>query len=69
MDGPVQTETREVLSERQEILFYCESDRALAQVAQGGCGVFILGDTQKWSGHGPGQQAPGDPAWTAGLDQ
>ena len=52
MDGPVQTETREVLSERQEILFYCESDRALAQVAQGGCGVSLCGDVRNLIGRG-----------------
>jgi len=37
-------------------------DQALAWVAQGGCGVSIFGDTQKLSGHGPGQAAVGVPA-------
>jgi len=32
-------------------------DGALAQVAQGTHGVSILGDTQKLSGHGPGQSS------------
>lgn len=40
-----QTETWEVPSEDQETLFYCESDGALAQVAQDGCGVSILEDS------------------------
>jgi len=51
-----QTETQKVLSENEETLFYCEGNRALAQVVQGGCGVSVLGDTQKPSGQGPGQQ-------------
>ena len=38
-------------------------DQALAQVAQGGCGVSTLGDIQKPSGHGPWQPALGGPAW------
>jgi len=52
-----QTETQEVPSEHEETLFYCEGHRALAQVAQRGCGVSHLGDVQKPSGHGPGQSA------------
>jgi len=31
-----------VPSEHKETLFYCEGDRALAQVAQRGCGVSSL---------------------------
>ena len=50
------------MPEHQETLFDCEGDRALAQVAQGGCGVSLLGDTQKPSGHSPGQPALGHPA-------
>ncbi|KAK4828607.1 hypothetical protein QYF61_000059 [Mycteria americana] len=42
--------------------FFFEVDQALEEVAQGGCSVSILGDTQKWSGHGPGQPALADPA-------
>ena len=57
-----QTETQEVPPEHQETLFYCGSDRALAQVAQGDCGVSILGHIQKPSRHGPGQLALGGPA-------
>ena len=57
-----QTGTQEVPFEHQETLFHCEGDGALAQVAQGGCGVSILGDTQKPSGHGLGQQTLGGPA-------
>jgi len=37
-------------------------DQPLAQVVQGGCGVSILGDIQKPSGHGPEQAALGGPA-------
>jgi len=42
--------------------FYCESDQALAQVAQEVCRVTILGDTEKPSGHSAGQPALGGPA-------
>ena len=54
-----QTETQEALSEHQEALSYCDGDQALEQVAQRGCGISILGDTQKLSGHGPGQPTLG----------
>lgn len=32
-------------------VFYCDGDRKLKQVAQRGCGVFILGDMQNSIGH------------------
>ena len=64
-----QTETQEAPSEHQEIVFDCVGDQPLAQVVQGGCGVSILGDIQKPSGHGPEQAALGGPAWAGGLDQ
>jgi len=38
-------------------------DRALEQVAQGGCGVSFSGDIQALPGRGPVQPAVGDPAW------
>ncbi|KAK4829773.1 hypothetical protein QYF61_006572 [Mycteria americana] len=44
-----QPETQEVPSEHQETLFYCEGDRALAQVAQKSGGVSILGGIQRLS--------------------
>ena len=62
-----QTETQEVPSEHKEILFYCNDDWALEQVAQRG-GVSFLGDTQKPAGHGPDQPGLGGPAWAGGLD-
>jgi len=40
----------EIPSQDQETLFHCEGDRAQVQVAQRGCGVSMLGDTQKLSG-------------------
>ena len=49
-----QGETWELLYEHQETL-YCEGGWVLAQVAQRGGGVSILGDIQKSSGYGPGQ--------------
>lgn len=35
--------------------FHCEDDRALAQVAHGGCGVSIFRDIKKTSRYGSGQ--------------
>jgi len=52
-----QTETQAVLSEHQETLCHCEGNLPLAQVAQGGCGVSILGDTQNPAGHGHARMA------------
>lgn len=62
------TGTRDVLSEHQETLLYCEVDWALAQVAQKGGGVPILRDSQKPTGCGPGQPALDDLAWKGGVD-
>ena len=56
------TGAQEVLSKHQETLLYLAEDRALAWVAQGGCGISLLGDLQKPPGHGPGQPALGGPA-------
>ena len=63
-----QTEAQEVLSEHEEELLPSEGDGALAQAAQGGCGVSFSGDIQNPPGQGPVQPAVGDPAsvgsWT-----
>jgi len=40
-----------------------EGAGALAQAAQGGCGVSFSGDIQAPPGQGPVQPALGDPAW------
>lgn len=40
-----------------------EHEETVAQVAQEGYRLSILGDIQKTSGHGPGQPALGSPAW------
>jgi len=53
---------QDVSSECQEMLFHCEGDQALVQVAWRGCGVSIFGDIQTPSGHGPGKTALGSPA-------
>lgn len=37
--------------------FCCGCGKALAQVAQGSCGITIPGASQKLYGHGPGQPA------------
>ena len=52
----------------EEELLPSEGDGALAQAAQGGCGVFFSGDIQDLPGQGPVQPAVGDPASAGGLD-
>ena len=67
--GPwAQTEAEEVPSEHEEELLPSEGDGALAQAAQGGCGVSFSGDIPDPPGQGPVQPAVGDPAWAGGLD-
>jgi len=63
-----QTEAEEVLSEHEEELLLSEGDGALAQAAQGGCGVSFSGDIQDPPGQGPVQTALGDPASAGGLE-
>jgi len=41
-----QTEAKEVPSEHEEELLYCEGDKAHEQVAQSSCGVSFSGDIQ-----------------------
>ena len=43
-----------------------EGDGALAQAAQGGCGVSFSGDIPAPPGRGAVQPALGDPAWAGG---
>jgi len=62
------SEAEEVPSEHEEELLPSEGDGALAQVAQGGCGVSFSGNIQDLPGHGPVQPALGDPAWAGELD-
>ena len=50
----------------EEELLPCEGDGALAQAAQGGCGVSFSGDTPAPPGRGAVQPALGDPAWAGG---
>ena len=63
-----QTEAEEALSEHKEELLPSEGDGALAQAAQGGCGVSFSGDIPDPPGQGPVQPALGDPASAGGLD-
>jgi len=62
-----QTEAEEAPAEPEEEL-PSEGDGALAQAAQGGCGVSFSGDILAPPGQGPVQPALGDPAlagdWT-----
>lgn len=58
----------EVPSEYQETHFQCESDQALAQLAQGYCADTILTEIQKLFQHDLGQQALSDPAWAGEMD-
>ena len=62
-----QTEAWEVPFEHEEELLPSEGDGALAQAAQGGCGVSFSGDIQDPPGQGPVQPAVGDPASAGGL--
>ena len=61
-------EAEEVPAEHEEELLPSEGDGALAQGAQGGCGVSFSGDIQDLPGQGAVQPALGDPAlsgvWT-----
>jgi len=63
-----QTEAQEVPSEPEEELLHSEGDGALAQAAQGVCGVSFSGDIQDLPGQGPVQPAVGDPALAGELD-
>jgi len=53
-------------SEEEEELLPSEGDGALAQAAQGGCGVSFSGDIPEPPGRGAVQPALGDPAWAGG---
>ena len=61
-----QTEAEEVPAEHKEELLPSEGDGALAQAAQGGCGVSFFGDIPAPAGRGAVQPALGDPAWAGG---
>ena len=61
-----QTEAEEVPAEHEEELLPSERDGALAQAAQGGCGVSFYGDIQDPPGRGAVQPALGDPACAGG---
>jgi len=61
-----QTEAQEVPAEQEEELLPSEGDGALAQAAQGGCGVSFSRDIQDPPGQGPVQPALGDPALAGG---
>ena len=67
-DTRAQTAAQEVPSEHEEELLPSEGDGALAQAAQGGCGVSFSGDIPDPPGCGPVQPAVGDPASAGGLD-
>ena len=61
-----QTGAEEAPAEHKEELLPSEGDGALAQAAQGGCGVSFSGDIPALPGQGPVQPALGDPAWAGG---
>lgn len=35
----------------RKCVFHCEGGQTLAQISQGGCGISILGDTEKTAEH------------------
>lgn len=47
--------------------FLLGNGQTLKQIAQRGCGVFMLRDIQNPDGHNPEQPAPADPALSRGL--
>ena len=61
-----QTEAEEAPAEPEEELLPSQGDGALAQAAQGGCGVSFSGDIPAPPGRGAVQPALGDPAWAGG---
>jgi len=63
-----QTEAEEAPAEHEEELLRSEGDRALAQAAQGGCGVSFSGDIRDAPGQGTLQPTVGDLALAGGLD-
>ena len=65
-EGVAETGEVEVPSEHEEELLPSEGERALAQAAEGGCGVSFSGDIQDPPGQGPVQPAVGDPASAGG---
>ena len=64
----ITTVHRALPSEHKEEVLPPEGDGALAQAAQGGCGVSFSGDIPDPPGQGPVQPAVGDPASAGGLD-
>ena len=61
-----QTEAEEAPAEHEEELLPSEGDGALAQAAQGGCGVSFSVDIPAPPGRGAVPPALGDPAWAGG---
>ena len=64
--GQGATEAEEVPSEHEEELLPSEGNGALAQAAQGDCGVSFSGDIQDPPGRSAVQPAVGDPASAGG---
>ena len=62
------SEAEEAPAEDKEELLHSDGDGALAQAAQGGCGVSFSGDIPDPPGQGPLQPTVGDPASAGGLD-
>jgi len=63
-----QTEGQETPFKHKRKHFYCENGQTLAQAAQRGWGVFMLGDTQNPAEHTTEQVALAYPALNRGLD-
>lgn len=70
LNQSTQNEIQKLPLQQKEKFFHCEGSQTLAQVAQPGCGVSILGDIRTPAGHSQEQPVLAVSAlnWVGGLD-